>query len=382
MLELERMTPERAVPGQRRLWHVATRPAMRRDPARAGIRAVDCAKRRLPSPTFALGVKSSCWIRSLVLNKLRGRDNGRLIRRRCQSSSECLGPDGPGRRMGECRMANQLIAHGPRALRFFVLLVMAVSAIGAASGRRSLRALPIVAFIFTRDGCTSIRSRCAHGSATITPRCTACWRHLGFDRVMNWPMLESIPAPLSEEDAAALREYRHTIDDAHAAGLKFWLAQTPNLTPPASIADRPWKRRNPYPVWRQVRLDDAADAAAYFAHRKAMMAIVNQADAYVTIDGDPGGYAGAKPDDWLSVFLADRAAIDACGAHPQTQQVIPWVWCGWGTEKVWGGNPNNAPEQDCALCRAHRSRYSHHECQNLGCCCLAVRCARTGPMAA
>jgi hypothetical protein len=176
--------------------------------------------------------------------------------------------------------------------------------------------------------------------------------HLGFDRVMNWPMLESIPAPLSEEDAAALREYRHTIDDAHAAGLKFWLAQTPNLTPPASIADRPWKQRNPYPVWRQVRLDDAADTAAYFAHRKAMMAIVNQADAYVTIDGDPGGYAGAKPDDWLSVFLADRAAIDACGASPQTQQVIPWVWCGWGTEKVWGGNPNNPPDQIAPFVRA------------------------------
>lgn len=169
--------------------------------------------------------------------------------------------------------------------------------------------------------------------------------HLQFDRVMNWPMLESIPAPVSADDAQAVRAYCKTIDDAHAAGLEFWLAQTPNLMSPPSIADRPWKQRNPYPVWKNVHLDDAAEAAAYFAHRRALMEIVNGADAYVTIDGDPGGYAGAQPKEWLSVFLADRATIDACGVAPRKQQVIPWVWCGWGTDKVWGGNPNNPPAQ-------------------------------------
>jgi len=168
---------------------------------------------------------------------------------------------------------------------------------------------------------------------------------LGFDRVMNWPMFESMPAPLSEADAKALVDYRRTIDDAHAAGLEFWLAQTPNLTPPQSIAAKPWKERNPYPVWKHVRLDDPAEAAAYFAHRRAMMKIVNSADAYVTIDGDPGGYPGARPEEWLSVFLADRAAIDAHGTAPNKQRVIPWVWCGWGTDSVWGGNANNPPER-------------------------------------
>ena len=69
-----------------------------------------------------------------------------------------------------------------------------------------------------------------------------------------------------------------------------------------------------------------------------MMAIANSADAYVTIDGDPGGYGGAQPKEWLSVFLADRATLDACGTGPGTQPLIPWVWCGWGTEKVWGGD--------------------------------------------
>jgi hypothetical protein len=175
---------------------------------------------------------------------------------------------------------------------------------------------------------------------------------LGFDRVMNWPMFESIPAPLSDADARAIREYARTIDDAHAAGLEFWLVQCANLTPPPSIAAKPWKQRNPYEAWNKVRLDDPAAAAAYFAHRRAMMANANSADAYVTIDGDPGGYPAARPKEWLSVFLADRAALDACGTGPGKQRLIPWVWCGWGTEKVWGGDVHNPPEQIAPFVKA------------------------------
>lgn len=170
---------------------------------------------------------------------------------------------------------------------------------------------------------------------------------LGYDRVMNWPLLEAIPASLTPADAAALREFRETIDDAHEAGLEFWLVQCANLTPPASIGERPWKDRNPYPVWKRVRLDDPAEAAAYFAHRRAMLAIVNSADAYVTIDGDPGGYAGAKPEEWLAVFRADRAALDAVGAAPSRQRLVPWVWCGWGTERIWG--PGLVPAVQASL---------------------------------
>ena len=158
---------------------------------------------------------------------------------------------------------------------------------------------------------------------------------MGFDRVMLWPMLESIPAPLGDADAAALQEYRATIDDAHAAGLECWLTQCPNLTPVREIAAKPWIQRSPYRMWKTVRMDDPAQAQPYLAHRTAMLAILNNADGYVTIDGDPGGYAGAKPEEFLKVFLADRAAINRYGVAPNRQKVIPWIWCGWGAKGVW-----------------------------------------------
>jgi hypothetical protein len=149
--------------------------------------------------------------------------------------------------------------------------------------------------------------------------------------------------PLSKVDSLALQHFRLTIDDARSTPLECWIMQCPNLTPDPSIAGKPWQQRNPYPVWKNVRLDDPAQSVPYLAHRTEMMSVLNNADAYVTIDGDPGGYEGAKSEDLLKVFLSDRAALDRFGTNPSEQQLIPWIWCGWGTKSVWGGNPNNSP---------------------------------------
>jgi hypothetical protein len=166
---------------------------------------------------------------------------------------------------------------------------------------------------------------------------------MGYDQVGIWPMLEAIPMPLSKNDSLALGGFRKTIDDAHDALLECWLIQCPNLTPDPSIEKKPWNQRNPYHVWRKVSLADPKEAEPYLAHRSKIISVLNNADAYVTIDGDPGGYPGAKPEEWLRVFQSDRSALDRYGVDPTRQKLIPWVWCGWGTDKVWGGNPTNPP---------------------------------------
>ena len=155
-------------------------------------------------------------------------------------------------------------------------------------------------------------------------------RRMGFDTVMYWPQLEGIPAPISREDAAELKNIREIVGDARRAGLHCWLTLVPNLTSPPDIAKKPFADRNPYRSYQTVRLDDPRQREPFLAHRTAMLRVVNNADAYVTIDGDPGGYAGAKPEDFLRVFLSDRAALDAYGTDPRHQMVVPWVWAGWG----------------------------------------------------
>ena len=165
-------------------------------------------------------------------------------------------------------------------------------------------------------------------------------RALGFDTVMYWPQIEAIPAPISLEDGAVLRDVRDIVGDARAAGLNCWLALTPNLMSPPELAAAPFALRNPYKHYQTVPMDDPKQAAAFLAHRSAMLRVVNNADAYVTIDGDPGGYPGAKPEDWLPVFLSDRAALDANGTNPRRQLLIPWIWAGWGTRvPPWQDDP-------------------------------------------
>ena len=159
---------------------------------------------------------------------------------------------------------------------------------------------------------------------------------MGYDTVMLWPTLEAVPAPLSPADRDTLGEYRSIIADARRRGLETWLAQCAALSCKPESASIPWPRRSLYGGLAQtVRLDEPGQAEPYFQHRAALMKILNNADGYVTIDGDPGGYAGATPDDFLEVFRRDRRAIDRFGTHPRAQKLIPWIWCGWGTKGVW-----------------------------------------------
>lgn len=160
-------------------------------------------------------------------------------------------------------------------------------------------------------------------------------RRMGYDTVQIWPLLEAIPMPLTAADREELHAFRPILDDGAAAGLRTWMVLCANLTTPPAIGAVPWRQRNPYPVMRTIRFDRPAESAEYLAHRREMIGILNNADAYVTIDGDPGGYDDALPQHFVDVLKEDRATLDQVGTHPGKQAIIPWLWCGWGTSGVW-----------------------------------------------
>ena len=155
-------------------------------------------------------------------------------------------------------------------------------------------------------------------------------RQLGVNLAMLWPLCEVMPAPLSSEDKAALNTWKQIVADARARGLECWITQTANCTTRPEIAAKPFKQRHFYPFLIDVRLDDPAAREAYFAHRAAMMAILDNADAYVTIDGDPGGYPNARPQQFLEVLQHDRQVLDEL-KRPDAL-LIPWLWSGWGAD--------------------------------------------------
>lgn len=153
---------------------------------------------------------------------------------------------------------------------------------------------------------------------------------LGFTRVMFWPLSEAMPAPLSEADRRELVAMRDYVDDAHACGLDFWAVFCPNVMVRSEIAARPFKERHFYPFKIETRLDDPEAREVYFEHRAQIFSAFDNADGYVSIDGDPGGYPGAKPEEFIEVFRRDRAVLNSLGRADA--KVIPWLWAGWGSD--------------------------------------------------
>lgn len=154
-------------------------------------------------------------------------------------------------------------------------------------------------------------------------------RHLGFNHVMVWPTPEAAPMPLSDEDADTLRSYRGVIDDAHSAGLKLWMVYCPTVISTDAVRGKPWAERSLYATTREVRLTDAATEEAYLKHRTAVLRLLDNADAFVVIDGDPGGYVGAPMEEYLRILASDQRAVPG-------KPIIPWIWTGWGRNTQGG----------------------------------------------
>lgn len=155
-------------------------------------------------------------------------------------------------------------------------------------------------------------------------------RGLGFNTVMMWPTPECAPMPLSKDDTRSLRKYRAVIDDAHNAGLKCWVGYCPSVIASEEIRSTPWGQRSLYAYMATVRLDDPVAGPAYLQHRSAVLRQFDNADAFVVIDGDPGGYPGAPVEEYMRILKADRATLPG-------KLVIPWLWSGWGRDHTKGG---------------------------------------------
>ena len=154
-------------------------------------------------------------------------------------------------------------------------------------------------------------------------------QRLGYNAVMIWPTPETAPMPLSEEDATTLRGYRQVIDDAKAAGLECWLTYCPNVISKEEVRSLRWSQRSLYASTRIVRLTDEATTRSYLQHRQSVLRVLDNADAVVVIDGDPGGYPGAPIEEYLRILKSDQQAVP-------DKRVIPWLWCGWGRDTSGG----------------------------------------------
>jgi len=155
-------------------------------------------------------------------------------------------------------------------------------------------------------------------------------KHLGFTTVMLWPTPETAPMPLSPEDSATLQGFRPVINDAKTAGLECWFTYCPNVISKDEVRSLPWKDRSLYASTQVVRLNDESKTKSYLEHRQSVLRLIDNADAYVVIDGDPGGYPGAPIEEYLRILKSDQQALPG-------KRIIPWLWSGWGRDTTTKG---------------------------------------------
>ncbi|NIA13705.1 MAG: hypothetical protein GWP08_06450, partial [Nitrospiraceae bacterium] len=155
-------------------------------------------------------------------------------------------------------------------------------------------------------------------------------RQIGYDMAMIWPMLETMPEPLTPSDEAYLRKLAQAIDMAHGElGMKVWLCLCPNVTAVNEIASRmPFEERHFFYCDARANPADSEAMARMIRWREKLLRPLAAVDAIVTIDSDPGGWPGSTNAEFVNLLARHREMYDRL--RPEIE-IYYWAEHGWPT---------------------------------------------------
>jgi len=150
---------------------------------------------------------------------------------------------------------------------------------------------------------------------------------LGFNTIMIWPVLETMPEPLSPSDRASLEKHRQVIDMLHRMGMRAWIALCPNVSAKNQEAARaPFHQRHFFYCDRRVDPADPAALQDFMRWREKLLQPLGKADAVAVIDSDPGGYPGSTNAQFVHLLAEHRRMLDRI--RPGIE-LIYWMHAGW-----------------------------------------------------
>lgn len=166
---------------------------------------------------------------------------------------------------------------------------------------------------------------------------------LGYNTIQIWPMLETMPDPLTESDRANLDKIGKVIDMAHEQfGMRVYIALCPNVVVDSAVAGQAtFERRHFYHCDLRVNPADKEAIKRMVKRREALFRPLAKADGVTIIDSDPGGYPGSSNEEFINILKEHREMLDRL--RPGIELVY-WVFIGWpahcrvyaGTSSGWG----------------------------------------------
>jgi hypothetical protein len=163
---------------------------------------------------------------------------------------------------------------------------------------------------------------------------------LGFNLVLIWPVLETMPNPPTPSDRANLEKIRRVIDAAHHDfHMRVWIAQCPNVAAiDAAAAKVPFEKRHFFYCDRRVNPADGKEMDAMMAQFERVFAPLAEADGVMIIDSDPGSYPNSTNAEFVELLMRYRRVFDKL--RPGRIELLYWMWAGWPAYGRWyAGKP-------------------------------------------
>lgn len=153
-------------------------------------------------------------------------------------------------------------------------------------------------------------------------------KQLGYNFILIWPVLETMPDPLTPSDEANLAKIASVIDMAHAEfKMKVSIVLCPNVSPKSEEGRKYTFEQRPF--FHTDDRVDPGDAVAFgklMAWREKLFAPLAKADGLFIIDSDPGGYPNSTNLEFVYILDAHRRMLDRL--RPGIQ-IDYWALHGW-----------------------------------------------------
>lgn len=153
-------------------------------------------------------------------------------------------------------------------------------------------------------------------------------KRLGYNTLLIWPMLETMPNPLTPSDRSNVQKIRRVIDMAHhELGMRVHIIICPNVGADNQIARQAnFEKRHFFYCDTRVNPADSEAVRRMMAWRERLLRPLSWVDGLVIIDSDPGGYPGSNNQQFVNLLGEHRRLLDRL--RPGIELTY-WMHAGW-----------------------------------------------------
>ncbi len=152
-------------------------------------------------------------------------------------------------------------------------------------------------------------------------------KKLGFNTVLIWPVLETMPDPLTKSDEENLEKMAEVVDFAHAQDMRVLIALCPNvIAKDEEAAKYTFVKRPFFFTDQRVNPADGIAMGKMLEFRKKIFTPLRKIDGVLIIDSDPGGYPGSDNVEFVSLLNSHRTMFNELNPNIE---LYYWIHAGW-----------------------------------------------------